>query len=155
MGPLVELIPEDQTGTWVEFGAGEGVFSDLLGRLHPRSNPLRTDLAKSSYHKDLVTSLPRIPFRPNSLSGVIAAQVLHFLSNRDVQLALGQIETALIDGGHILIVEYITRKMPWVPNPLSHQDFERLTRDTSLQVVDYLEMDPRRPKYGLVLQKKL
>lgn len=136
------LKPADLTqgGTWADFGAGSGAFTlalrDLLG---PRALIYAVDKDRGSlgrletahrqrFHSTdnliLVTQDFARPFPLLELDGIVMANSLHFL--KDKEKVLSHVRGFLRPGGMLLVVEYnVDAGNVWVPYPLS---FERLQR---------------------------
>jgi len=124
---------------WLELGAGEGAFTlalaDLLGG---EGQILATDRdnrvlrsAEQKVHRrfpetrietrtfDFRDAIPYGPF-----DGVLAANALHFVEDRDP--ILREIRLSLVPGGRLLIVEYDSdRGNAFVPHPFSFETWRR------------------------------
>ena len=134
----VRLIRDGVVGAgprWLELGAGDGAFTlalaDLLG---PGGWILANDrevrlvaTAAAAVRKqypavevesrafDYTDAIPYGPF-----DGVLAANTLHFVADRDATLRA--IRFSLAPAGRLVIVEYdADRGNPWVPHPFSFE----------------------------------
>jgi ubiquinone/menaquinone biosynthesis C-methylase UbiE len=134
----VGLIRDGVVGAgarWLELGAGEGAFTlalaDLLGpsgRILVNDRDVRVlGFAAAAVRKrfpglevetrafDYVDAIPYGPF-----DGVLAANTLHFVADRDATLRA--IRSSLAPAGRLVIVEYDTdHGNPWVPHPFSFE----------------------------------
>jgi SAM-dependent methyltransferase len=139
----VALIRDGVAGAgprWLELGAGEGAFTlalaDLLGpgghllatdrdarALRVAEEAVRARFPETSLETrvlDFTETLPRGPY-----DGVLAANTLHFLPERDRPTTLVAIREALAPGGRLVIVEYdADRGNPWVPHPFSFETWQ-------------------------------
>ena len=127
---------------WLELGAGEGAFTlalaDVLG---PGGEILATDrddralrIAEAAVRSRFpLTGVERrafdytdgIPYGP--FDGVLAANTLHFVRDRDATLRA--IRFAMAPGGRFIVVEYdADRGNPWVPHPFSFETWRREAR---------------------------
>jgi ubiquinone/menaquinone biosynthesis C-methylase UbiE len=136
----VALIRDGVAGAgsrWLELGAGEGAFTlalaDLLG---PGGRILATDRddrALRSAAAAVSRSFPAVELETRALDytngipdgafdGVLAANTLHFVADRDATLRA--IRHSLAPGGRLVIVEYdADRGNPWVPHPFSFESW--------------------------------
>jgi ubiquinone/menaquinone biosynthesis C-methylase UbiE len=136
---LIRAGVEGAGSRWLELGAGEGAFTlalaDLLG---PGGRILATDrneralrMAASAVGRsfpaveletrafDYTEAIPYGPF-----DGVLAANTLHFVADRDATLRA--IRFSLAPGGRLVIVEYdADRGNPWVPHPFSFDSWRK------------------------------
>jgi ubiquinone/menaquinone biosynthesis C-methylase UbiE len=139
----VELIRAGVEGAgrrWLELGAGQGAFTlalaDLLGPgghilasdrdqrgLGVAAAAVRRRFPETSLETRAFDFTDAIPYGP--FDGVLAANTLHFVKNRDATLRA--IRFSLGPAGRLVIVEYdADRGNPWVPHPFS---FERWSED--------------------------
>ena len=146
----VELIRAGVDGAglrWLELGAGQGAFTlalaDLLG---PGADILAND-RNGKMLNGTVSAVRRrfpdaditgrafdftegIPYGP--FDGVLAANSLHFVANRDPTLRA--IRFALGPAGRLIVVEYDVDRSPWVPHPFSFASWR-----VEAQVAGYTE----------------
>ncbi len=134
----VALIRDGVEGAgprWLELGAGEGAFTLALAELiGPAGSILATDrddralrMAAGAVERSFPTVAletrvfdytDAIPYGP--FDGVLAANTLHFVADRDSTLRA--IRFALAPGGRLVVVEYDADSgNPWVPHPFSFE----------------------------------
>jgi len=132
---LIRAGVEGSGPRWLELGAGEGAFTlalaDLLGAggqilatdrdgraLGAADGAVRrrfpdVDLETRAF--DYTDGVPSGPF-----DGVLAANTLHFVRDRDPTLR--EIRSSLAPGGRLVVVEYdADHGNPWVPHPFSFE----------------------------------
>ncbi len=135
----VSLIRDGVDGAgphWLELGAGSGAFTlALLDVLGERADVVALDRDAGSLRKledavarrfpvgsvrSVVADFAQpLPFEPASFDGVLMANSLHFV--RDKEPVLRAAIDILKPGGRFLIVEYGSdRGNQWVPWPMSH-----------------------------------
>ncbi len=118
---------------WLELGAGEGAFTlalaDVLGPggtilamdRDARALDFATAAVRRRFPGVIIEPVPgdfTVDIRGPAHDGVVAANSLHFVSDRATTLA--SIKQVLRPGGHLVIVEYdADRGNPWVPFPFS------------------------------------
>jgi len=145
-------------GIWADFGSGAGAFTlalaDLLGtegsiysvdkergalREQERAMRARFPGARVDYiNADFMQRLTLPP-----LDGVVMANSLHFVRNKDVMLQL--VRGYLKPGGRLLIVEYnADRGNMWVPYPFSYRSWEMLARKNGFDHTQLLTTVPSR-----------
>ena len=132
----VRLIEDGVRGAgpqWLELGAGEGAFTlalaDLLGAdghilasdrddrvLRAAAAAVRRRFPATQLETRAFDFTDAIPYGP--FDGVLAANTLHFVKDRDATLRA--IRFSLAPGGRLVIVEYdADHGNPWVPHPFS------------------------------------
>ena len=131
---LVALLRDGVTargGRWADLGAGDGAFTfalaDLLG---PGAQITAVDRDSGSLKRlasapgaetieTLVADFTR-PLNLSGLDGIVMANSLHFVRDRDKAPVLASLRDVLRPGGTLIVVEYETDKgNPWVPHPFS------------------------------------
>ncbi len=141
VGLIEPGLDPDATGRhWLELGTGEGAFTlalaDLLGAggqilatdrdaraLRAAEAAVRHRFADVDLETRAFDYTDGVPYGP--FDGVLAANTLHFVQDRDPTLR--QIRYSLAPGGRFVIVEYDSdRGNPFVPYPFS---FETLRRE--------------------------
>jgi ubiquinone/menaquinone biosynthesis C-methylase UbiE len=125
----------DRGGRWADLGAGEGAFTlalaDLLGPgahitavdKDPRGmRDIPREMGKRypGVTVDTMAADFTTPIDLNDLDGVVMANSLHFVRNK--QPVLESVRRMLRLGGRLIIVEYGADKgNPWVPYPFSDE----------------------------------
>jgi ubiquinone/menaquinone biosynthesis C-methylase UbiE len=143
---------------WLELGAGEGTFTlalaDVLGsggrivasdrdtralrQLEARVRRAFPDTHLETRAFDFTDAIPHGPF-----DGVLAANSLHFVRDRD--LTLRSIRDSLAPGGRLVIVEYdADRGNPWVPHPFSFEAWRREAVAAGFRAPTLLHQVPSR-----------
>lgn len=158
----VALLREAVTpgGVWADIGAGTGAFTlalaDLLG---PGGQIVAVDRDRSTLATNVEAVASRFPgvevrtvvgdfTTPLALpwlTGLVAANSLHFVT-RDRQVGLIRtLATHLRAGGHFVVVEYdADHGNPWVPHPFTYATWSRLARDAGLVEPRQLHVVPSR-----------
>jgi ubiquinone/menaquinone biosynthesis C-methylase UbiE len=143
-------------GAWADFGSGEGAFTlalrDLIGpgseiwsidkdrgRLDRQRQAFRTRFPASNVHF-VQADLSR-PMELPSLDGVVMANSLHFF--RDKENVLRQVCEYLKEDGRLVLVEYnVDSGNPWVPHPLSFDNFRVLASQSGFSEPQLLATVP-------------
>jgi ubiquinone/menaquinone biosynthesis C-methylase UbiE len=129
-------------GTWADFGSGTGAFTLALAELIGPTgsiysidkNPGALREQERALRARFLNRMPGMhylvddfaqPIEISLLDGVIMANALHFVRNKDGLLR--SIWGYLRPGGRLILVEYnVDRGNPWVPYPLSYATWETL-----------------------------
>ncbi len=145
-------------GIWADFGSGAGAFTlalaDLLGptgsiysvdkdraalREQERAMRLRFPDTTVSYITEDFTRRMGLP----PLDGIVMANSLHFLREKDAMLQL--VRGYLKPGGRLLIVEYSAdHGNMWVPYPFSYGTWEKMARKNGFSTIQQLATVPSR-----------
>ncbi len=142
-------VPQVNSATWVDFGAGRGTFTEALAELLmsgrviavDRDANLVHDLQRLSRLSPGVTievalgdmqQLESIPLLLNQrLDGALFANVLHYVEHPEA--VLSRASQLLKPHGRIIVIEYDRRGANhWVPNPLPFDKLVALARDAGL-----------------------
>jgi ubiquinone/menaquinone biosynthesis C-methylase UbiE len=145
-------------GTWADLGCGTGAFTlalaDLIGptgSIYAVDKDRRSlDLLEQTMHADFPATTVHYrradftgPLELPSLDGVVMANSLHFVRNKDALLQ--QVRGYLRSGGRLLLVEYnADQGNPWVPYPLAYTTWETLARRNGFRETSLLERVPSR-----------
>lgn len=145
-------------GVWADFGSGAGAFTlalaDLIGptgeiyavdrdsrALKEQERAMRSRFPGTTVH--YLTADFTQPLDLPPLDGIIMANSLHFLRQKDAMLQL--VRGYLKPSGRLLIVEYDTdRGNTWVPYPFSYHTWERLARQNGFTSTQLLATVPSR-----------
>ena len=143
-------------GVWADFGSGRGAFTlalaDLIG---PEGLIYSVDKSRSALDQQqraLQSRFPEVevrtlkadftrPLNLPPLDGLVVANALHFLKDKDETVAL--LRGYLRPAGRFLVVEYNTaRGNHWVPHPFSYQTWQTIARRNGLQQTALLATAP-------------
>ena len=160
---LIEHGIPTRGGAWADLGAGTGTFTTALAgligasgtvyaverdpaALHALRSLSTSDVGDSaSIHViegDFTRDLDLPP-----LSGILAANALHFVPRDEQARLLVRLASQLDTGGRVLLVEYDReRGNPWVPHPISRKRLAHLARDASFEEPTFLGALPS--EYG-------
>ena len=141
----VRLIREAVAGAgcrWADLGSGEGAFTlalaDLLG---PGADIVSVDLdgrALAAQRRSMSRRFPDAhvayrsadftePLGVHDLDGILMANSLHYVPDRDKERVLGRLIASLSPGGRLVLVEYdADLGNRWVPYPLSYRSWQSL-----------------------------
>jgi len=139
------------SGTWVDVGSGDGVFTQgllevaggstrvigfdrdraMLSRLLAWGEASSANQTIRAVQGDFTQTLP---FR--DLGGLIAANALHFVPDPRKLAVLGHFLSALAPGGQLILVEYNAgRGNPAVPFPRRDVEWEQLMVEAGFEAV--------------------
>jgi ubiquinone/menaquinone biosynthesis C-methylase UbiE len=149
---IAPAIP-DRGATWADLGAGTGTFTRaLVSLLGPAGRVYAVDRDRSSV--EVLRGLERRspddagsgaevialhadftrPVELPPLDGVLMANALHFVRDREQPAVLGRIVRRLHTGGRVVVVEYEGRTPNrWVPFPVSLARFREVADDVGLE----------------------
>jgi ubiquinone/menaquinone biosynthesis C-methylase UbiE len=143
---------------WAELGAGEGNFTKALaGLLGPGAHitavdrdrgaleVLRSEMGRTCPGTGLEVQVADFttPLHLNDLDGIVMANSLHFVSNK--QPVLEAVREMLKPGGRLIVVEYGTdRGNPWVPHPFSYETWQRMSAEADLVGTELIGTVPSR-----------
>jgi ubiquinone/menaquinone biosynthesis C-methylase UbiE len=143
-------------GIWADFGSGRGAFTlalaDLIGpegliysvdkshsALDQQQRVLHSRFPEVEAHYLKADFTRRLDLPP--LDGLVVANALHFLRNKDKTVAL--LRDTLRPGGRFLVVEYnADRGNHWVPHPFSYATWQTIARRNGLQRTELMATTP-------------
>ena len=143
-------------GPWADLGAGDGTFTRaLVTLLGPQDRVYAVDRDASSVRtlRNLSRELPNVvaieadvgrPIElPEPLSGMLLANVLHFLP--DPSRVLAALRPLLRTDGRVVIVEYDRREASrWVPFPLPMHELPAVLERARLAAPEIVATRPSR-----------
>ena len=155
---LLEKGIAETGGVWADFGSGAGAFTlalaDLIGptgsiysvdkdrgALKEQERAIRNNFPGTTVH--YINADFRQKLALPALDGVVMANSLHFLRQKDAMLQL--VRSYLKPGGRLLVVEYnADRGNMWVPYPFSYGTWEELARKNGFSHTRLLATVPSR-----------
>ena len=159
----VALLREGVTpapGRWADLGSGEGAFTlalaDLLGpggqvtAVDKRSASLAqlSALVRTQFPRTQLQTLAADFTRPLDLSGldgVVMANSLHFIREKEKPEVLARVREMLRPGGRLVMVEYgADRGNLWVPHPFSYPRWEEMAAGAGFAATRLLATVPSR-----------
>ena len=145
---------------WADLGSGTGSFTlalaDLLG---PSGRIYSVDKDRGALREQERFMRARFPalavtyiagdfMRPLDLpplDGIVMANALHFIADRDKTAVMQRITGYLRPGGRFVLVEYdVDHGNAWVPYPLTHQTWVELAGRCGLVEVRLVGQKPSR-----------
>jgi SAM-dependent methyltransferase len=138
-------VPEPG-GLWADFGSGHGAFTlalaDLIGPGSTLYSIDRDAGALREQARQMAAAFPAVELhtltadftRPlaglPALDGLVMANALHFVADRDKPRVVRLIRSYLKPGGRWLMVEYnVNRGNLWVPHPLTYDTWVALAAE--------------------------
>ncbi len=138
-----------QGGRWADLGCGDGVFTAVLYQLLGPTSEIhavdRDARALARLRRSFHASFPeasvqvmqadfRRPLDLPPLDGILMANSLHFIPDRERVEVLLPIVSHLVPGGRLVVVEYNARRGNFaVPHPLDPNGFLALAEQVGLE----------------------
>jgi ubiquinone/menaquinone biosynthesis C-methylase UbiE len=146
---LIEGGVPGRGGRWADLGAGEGAFTlalaDLVG---PEAHIVAVDRDAGALRaiggrvETRVADFTK-PLDLHDLDGVVMANSLHFVRDKDPVLA--SVHGMLRPGGRLIVVEYGTdRGNTWVPYPFTYERWEGMAARAGFRSTRLLKTVPSR-----------
>ncbi len=152
--------PGGAAAVWADLGAGDGAFTlalaDLLGEGATIHTVDRDGAALARGAAEARRRFPGVAVRPQTadftrplalppLDGLVMANSLHFVGDRDKEALLRRLVAHLRPDGRFLLVEYdADRGNLWVPYPLSFDTWSALAPRVGLARPVLLGRHPSR-----------
>ena len=159
MGRLLESLPAEGDGYWIDIGTGDGLFTHLLINKINNGKVIQTDLINYSIISQLhfKADLSDLPLRKKSLDGMVCAQVLHYINFDKIFLVLNDLLQKIKLNGHLLIIEYVYgSKYSWIPYPITEkliQEYVSQNRTLVSEKSTIRDGDRSKPKYATLLHR--
>ena len=145
---------------WADMGAGDGAFTLALAELLGPGATLHTvdrdGAALAHGEAEVARRFPGVTVQPHTadftrpltlppLDGIVMANALHFVHDRDKEALVRRLAALLKPGGRFLLVEYnVDRGNLWVPHPLSFATWAALAARAGLGDVELIGRRPSR-----------
>jgi SAM-dependent methyltransferase len=145
-------------GVWADLGAGDGAFTlalaDLLGPGATIYAVDRDERALARLARSLAARFPRTtlhtiagdftrPLDLPRLDGMIMANSLHYIPDKDKEPVLRRLRGYLQPGSPLIVVEYNTdRGNRWVPHPFSFATWQKLSEAAGFETTKLLATRP-------------
>ena len=150
----------DSAAIWADLGAGDGAFTLALAELLGPGATIHTidrdGAALARGAAEVARRFPGVTVRPQTadftrpltlppLDGLVMANALHFVHDRDKAALVRRLVAWLRPGGRFLLVEYnVDRGNLWVPHPLSFATWAALAARAGLRDVELIGRRPSR-----------
>jgi len=150
----------DSAAIWADLGAGDGAFTLALAELLGPGATIHTidrdGAALARGAAEVARRFPGVVVRPQPadftrplslppLDGIVMANALHFVHDRDKAALVRRLVAWLRPGGRFLLVEYnVDRGNVWVPHPLSFATWAELAARAGLGHVELIGRRPSR-----------
>ena len=150
-------------GVWADLGSGEGAFTNALAELvGPSALIFSVDRDRSALARQQRAPGRRFALAPTTvlhgdfteplelppLDGVVMANSLHFVEDREPVLAL--VHGYLKERGRLIVVEYdVDSGNPWVPHPFSYATWRRLATNNGFSDPELIGTHPSHWLNGL------
>jgi SAM-dependent methyltransferase len=157
---LRPAVEADLAAVWADLGAGEGAFTlalaDLLGPGATIHTIDRDGRALARGAEEARRRFPGVVVQPQTadfthpldlppLDGLVMANALHFVHDREKDALLARLVDYLKPGGRFLLVEYnVDRGNLWVPHPLSFETWVGLATRAGLSRPELIDRRPSR-----------
>lgn len=146
------------SGVWAEIGSGTGAFTlalaELLGlggeihsvdrdagALNEQAHAVQARFPNTHLHT--YTADFTRPLKLPPLDGILAANALHFVRQKEPVLQL--LKTYLKPSGRLLVVEYnVDQGNVWVPHPFSFYTWQKLAARAGFASTELLSTQPSR-----------
>ena len=145
-------------GAWVDFGSGTGAFTLALAELVQPTGTIisidRDGSALQAQERQMKARFPAVqvrymrenyaqPIDLPPLDGIVAANTLHFLPDKEPVLDL--FYAYLKPGGRMILVEYNIQNGNYaVPYPLPYPEWERMAKRAGFSTTQLLATRPSR-----------
>ena len=145
---------------WADLGSGTGSFTLALAEfLYPSGRVHSVDKDRGALREQERVMRARFPALAVTymagdftqplglppLDGIVMANALHFVADRDKVAVVQRIKGCLRPGGHFVLVEYdVDQGNVWVPQPLSFGTWEGLARRCGFTSTRLMATKPSR-----------
>lgn len=147
------IPPSSDSQTWMDLGAGKGLFTNALASLLPPHSTVYaidrdpTALRSLTLGNALITlkKLQKdfVSYDLDAIvaNGVLMANALHYVSNKIVFLR--QLKKHFTPGSRLIVVEYDTdRANAWVPYPIRYTSLQPLLEQSGFHAVAKMDETP-------------
>ena len=132
---------KSETGTWLDLGAGSGIFTLALADLLPSPSTIYAidkdqSVLNISYQKSsnkiisVQSDFEKLPELPK-LDGILMANALHYVKD-PIPFLQNLLTNLRLEGAFVLIEYDISESNPWVPYPITFQKWQSISSETGL-----------------------